>query len=84
VIAFALLWGAVNFHVFHTTGGLVVAVKRNPTLADMYVDVRDWGLVQWSEFPDLAWSLTRSGHAHVVQSRPTYETAQRVEVEVGR
>ena len=57
VISFALVWGAVNFHVFRTPRGVVVSVKRSPTLADIYVDVRDWGIVQWSEFPDLAWSL---------------------------
>jgi hypothetical protein len=83
-IGFALAWGAINFHVFRTPDGIVVAVKRSPTLADTYVDVRHWGLVQWSEFPDLAWSLARSGHADVVRSRAIYETAQNVEVDVSR
>jgi hypothetical protein len=80
----ALVWGAVNFHVFHTPSGIVIAVKRSPTLADVYVDVRDWGLVQWSEFPDLAWSLTRSGHAELVQTRPNYDSARRIEVDIHR
>jgi hypothetical protein len=83
-IGFVLVWGVVNFHVFRTPSGFVISVKRNPTLADTFVDVRGWGLVQWSEFPDLAWSLARSRHAHVVQKQPSYATAQKIEVDISR
>ena len=79
----ALVWAVLNFHVFYTPGGLVATIKRHPTLADTYVDVRAWGVVEWSEYPDLAWALSHSGHPPL-RARPKLETAQRIEVEVSR
>jgi hypothetical protein len=46
--------------------------------------VRHWGLIEWSEFPDLAWSLAHSGHAEQVRGRPAYQSARQVQVEVSR
>ena len=74
----------INFHFFHTQAGLVISVKRYPTLADTYVDVRDWGMVQWSEIPDLTWSILRSGHEDVIPRQPMVEAARRIEVESRR
>ena len=82
---FVLVWGALNFHVFRTQDRLVLAVKRQPALADLYVDVRGWSWDQWSEFPDLAWSLVRSGNADVVRRHAPLRTAQNdIEVEISR
>ena len=45
---------------------------------------RGWGLVEWSEFSDLAWSLVHSGHGDVVAKAAVYHTAQNIEVEASR
>ena len=84
VVGCGLVWGALNFHVFRTRDRLIVAVKRSPSVADVYVDVRGWGLVEWSEFSDLAWSLVHSGHGDVVRKAAVYHTAQNIEVEASR
>ena len=78
-----LVWAAMNFHVFYTPDGLIATIKRQPTLADTYVDVRSWGLVQWSEYPDLAWALSHSGH-RPLRARPRLETARRIDAQASR
>ena len=74
VLGGGLMWGALKYHVLRTSEGLKLVPKRNTTLADTYLDVRSWGLAEWSQHPDLAWSLAESGQTSVMSNAGTMET----------
>lgn len=58
VLGAVLTLGAQSYHVIRTDDGIKLLPKRQVSLSDTYLDVRGWGLKQWSEHPDVLWSLT--------------------------
>ena len=69
-----LMWGGMNYHLLRTKDGFQTVPKRNTTLADAYLDVRTWGIAEWSKHPDVVWSLTQHGKTDIVNNAGTYET----------
>ena len=35
-------------------------------MADTYIDVRNWGAIEWAKHPDLALSLAQNGHKDLI------------------
>ncbi len=68
ILGSLLTLGAQRYHVIHTKDGLKMVAKRTSTLTDTYVDVREWGVVEWSKHPDLVWTLTQNDRKDVLGS----------------
>ena len=69
-----LVWGGMNYHVLQTNQGVVVVHKRQSTLSDTYADVREWGLQQWTDHPDLVAALSDAGRADVIENKGVLKT----------
>ena len=58
---------AFTLHFVRTDDDLLIVPKRSPNLDDTYVDVREWGLTEWSEHPDLVYTLVDKGFEKYVR-----------------
>ena len=66
VVGGALIWGALQYHLVRTNEGFTYVPKQHTTLADTYIDVRQWGVTDWAQHPDLALSLSQNGHKDLI------------------
>jgi hypothetical protein len=60
VLGCMLTLGAQSYHVIRTSEGFKLLPKRHVTLSDTYLDVRGWGVGDWSQHPDVLWSLAQN------------------------
>ena len=74
VLGAVLTLGAQRYHVVHTKDGLTLVPKRNATLSDAYVDVRTWGVADWSKHPDLLWSLHSNNRTDILGGTQVFDT----------
>ena len=66
ILGATLTLGAQSYHVINTKDGIKLVAKRNSTLTDTYVDVRQWGVAEWSKHPDLMWTLAQNDRKDVL------------------
>lgn len=71
VIGGFLTWGSLTHHVLRTDQGFTYVPKRSMTFADAYLDVRGWGVAQWTEHPDLMWTLAQNNRTDIVNQAGT-------------
>lgn len=58
-----------QYHLVRTQDRLLVIRKVQPSLLDIYADVRQWGVEDWKKHPALTRHLVASGHSKdVIQS----------------
>jgi hypothetical protein len=65
-----LMWAAMAYHVVRTSDGFYVLPKRHAALEGSYFDVRDWTIADWSDRPDLAWTVSESGKTEIFGDVP--------------
>ncbi len=53
VLGVCILLFAFRHHLILADSGMLVIAKRQCTLNDTFVDVRDWNTSHWAEHPDL-------------------------------
>jgi hypothetical protein len=61
-----LMHGAYNWHIVRTKETWIVVAKSNPTLVDIYADVRGWDANDWTKHSKLSDSLIRNGHGDLI------------------
>jgi hypothetical protein len=52
VIGAGIMWASMNYHVVRRDGGMTVVPKFHAQLSDTYLDIRGWGITEWTEHPD--------------------------------
>jgi len=57
---------------------MLIVPKRRAGLDDTYVDVRDWGITEWSEHPDLVYTLVDKGFEKYVRKPVTEDFFKRL------
>jgi hypothetical protein len=57
VIGGAAVYGSLEYHVVRTADGFVTIRKVNPNWSDTYVDVRSFGVEDWTSHKDLVQAL---------------------------
>ena len=57
----ALMYGSITHHLLRTNEGLTLVPKLQPSLAETYLDVRTFGISDWSRHPAVAAAIVRSG-----------------------
>jgi hypothetical protein len=61
-----LLYAVLNFHIIHASDGLHLVGKTDARLADTYVDIRDFGMRQWLDHPDLVLAIQQDGRSELI------------------
>lgn len=75
VIGAVGILGAQSYHFIHTKDGIKVVAKRHASLTDTYLDVRSWGLADWTKHPDLMVALTQNNRQDIFQSSGSLENS---------
>jgi hypothetical protein len=63
-----LMYTAFQFHVVRTSDKVLLVKKRQTSLQDVYVDIRNWTFREWRAHRPLADALVAAGHADLVRA----------------
>jgi hypothetical protein len=61
-----LMTFAFKYHVMYSKEGLVLIPKKQASLSDLYVDVRNWKPADWQAHPDFVQSLAAHGRSDLI------------------
>jgi hypothetical protein len=68
VAGFLITVGAMNHHFIRTDNSMAFVSKRYPSLADSYVDIRKWSISDWTDHPDLVYTLFKNDRQDLMPS----------------
>lgn len=71
VIGGALVFGAVKFHLVRAGEGFHLVPRLDPGISDVYVDIRQFSLTDWSNHRALAAAIIRANKEHLLQDSAT-------------
>lgn len=71
VIGGTSVYVAYQYHLVRTADRLLVVPKVQPSLIDMYADIRKWGIEDWKKHPALARHLVAAGHGKQITQTST-------------
>jgi hypothetical protein len=74
-----VVYTSLHFHIVRATEGLHFVPKVTSTFSETYVDVRDFGLDDWSQHPALVAALTQAGKTSILQGAITQPIQQAAE-----
>lgn len=63
-----LIYGSLHYHLINAPSGLHLIPKLNSTLAETYVDIRGFGLADWTNHQDLAGALLAANRQDLLAS----------------
>ncbi len=66
-----LLHVAMNFHVVRSSEGFHLVAKQPARLAEVYVDIRQYSMSDWSGHPQLASELVQANKQHLIGNSAT-------------
>ena len=55
-----------NYHIVQTPKEMLFVAKQSASLKDTYVDIRSWGVKEWTSHPELSNALIKSGHGELI------------------
>jgi hypothetical protein len=67
----ALLHVAMNFHVVRASDGFHFVAKQPARLSEVYADVRQYSMSDWSGHPQLASDLVQAGKQGLISGSAT-------------
>jgi hypothetical protein len=68
VVGGLLMYGSFQYHLVRSQRAWLIVPKRQTSLNDIYVDIREWKLREWRQHPSLAQDLVASGHSDLVET----------------
>jgi hypothetical protein len=71
IMGAGLMTFAFKVHVMYAKDGLVLIPKKQASLSDLYVDVRNWRSSDWQAHPDLVQSLMTHGRSDLISGPAT-------------
>jgi hypothetical protein len=63
-----LLYLTMNLHVIRARDGFHLIAKAHPQLAATYVDIRQFGVADWAEHPEVAAALVNSNRRDLMEN----------------
>ena len=72
----AVVYGSLHYHLVRANDVLHLVPKVTSTFSETYVDVRSFGIQEWSERAALAAAIQRAGKGEILQgavTRPVHE-----------
>ncbi len=80
VIGGAVVYGGQRYHVVRTNDGLELVPKITSSFEDTYVDVRNFGVADWTNHKMLAAALATNNKTHVFST----DSAESVNQQFGK
>lgn len=77
VLGAMLMWAAMNYHVLRTRDGIAWVPKYHARLASTFVDVRSWGVTEWTEHPELVLTLEQNQRTEIIGDAKVFGTSLR-------
>ena len=75
----ALVYGSLTYHVLNTAQGMTFIPKLQPSFEDIYLDVRQFGISDWSRHRAVAAAVVKANKQEIF----TQHTADTVSQHVG-
>jgi hypothetical protein len=60
------MWASMNYYVLRTKDGITWVPKYRARLAGTFVDVREWGVTEWTEHPELVLTLEQNKRTEII------------------
>lgn len=61
-----LMFSAMHYHVVRAQDGMHWIKKARPRLAEVYVDIRSFGVNEWAEHKEMAFDISQAGKQHLL------------------
>ena len=68
IVGGILIYGSLHYHLINAPSGLHLVPKLNSTLAATYVDIRGFGLADWTNHQDVAGALLAANRQDLLAS----------------
>jgi len=66
VLGAALVFGAQRYHLVRSNDGLHLIPKTKATMGEVYVDIRNFRLDDWTKHPELAAAVLKARKEHLM------------------
>lgn len=73
LVGAGLVFGALKYHVVQANDGFHFVPKITSGFEDTYVDVRNFGLNDWTEHRALSMALVKADKAHLMDDAATFQ-----------
>jgi hypothetical protein len=71
------MWTSMNYHVLRTKDGITFVPKYQARLDSTFVDVRAWGVTEWTEHPELVLTLQKNDRTDIIGDAQVFGTTLR-------
>jgi hypothetical protein len=78
VVGAALLHVAMNYHFVRSSDGFHAVAKTPARLSETVVDVRSFGMADWTNHPQLAGALVQANKQHLLGESATSSLRQSI------
>lgn len=75
VLGGGAMWGSLNYHVLRTADGYAYIPKQTANLAEVYLDVRAFGVADWRRHPAVVQAILRSGRTELIANASTVQSS---------
>ena len=66
-----IVYMSLHYHFVYANDGVHMIPKISSKFAETYVDIRSFGLTEWTEHDELAFAIARAGKEHLIQGATT-------------
>jgi hypothetical protein len=78
VVGGVLVWGSQTYHVLRTDQGIQLVPKMQPSFAETYLDVRQFGISDWARHKTVAAAVVAAGKQEVFTQHASETVTQGV------
>ena len=71
VVGAVAVFGSLKYHVVRTEDGVHLVAKTTSNFGEIYVDVREFGPMDWTEHKDLAVAMVKADKQHLIGDTTT-------------
>ena len=71
------MWASMNYHVLRTKDGITCVPKHTACLDGTFADVREWGVTEWTEHPELVLTLKKNDRTEIIGDAKVFGTTLR-------
>ena len=66
ILGAAGMWTSMSYHMLRTNDGIAWVPKYRAGLRGTFIDVREWGVTEWTEHPEIVISLEKNQRTEII------------------